>query len=190
VAPLLAAFAVYHAQCTRAANDILRAFAIGYGMERDFFVTRHGGNNTLRLLHYPPVPEDAPANAVRVGAHTDFGTLTILVQDPSGGLEVLANDGRWLYAPAIPGTVLVNIADLMQRWTNDEFRSTQHRVAVPSDERAGRSRYSAAFFCEPNNEVEIACLPCARNSDAPLFPPVIAGDHMRARLSKTVIPKA
>jgi isopenicillin N synthase-like dioxygenase len=189
VAPLLAAFGAYHARCTRVARTILRAFAIGYGLPEDYFVTRHGGNNMLRLLHYPPVPADAPANAVRVGAHTDFGTLTILVQDPSGGLEVLAADGRWLYAPSIPGAVLVNIGDLMQQWTNDEFRSTLHRVAVPPDARAARSRYSVAFFCEPNSDTEIACLPCARNSDTPLFAPVLAGEHMRARLNQTLIAK-
>jgi isopenicillin N synthase-like dioxygenase len=186
----LRAFAAYHAQCTQVANDLLRAFAIGFGLEADYFVPLHGGNNMLRLLHYPPVPADAPANAVRVGAHTDFGTLTILVQDPSGGLEVLAADGRWLYAPSIPGTVLVNIGDLMQQWTNGEFRSTQHRVAVPPDARATRSRFSVAFFCEPNNETTIAPLPTARAGERPHFAPVRAGDHLRARLSKTLIPKA
>jgi isopenicillin N synthase-like dioxygenase len=189
-APLLAAFAAYHARCTQVGNDILRAFAIGFGLDEDYFIPLHGGNNMLRLLHYPPVPADAPADAVRVGAHTDFGTLTILVQDPSGGLEVLSAGGRWLYAPAIAGTVLVNIGDLMQRWTNDEFRSTQHRVAVPPDARASRSRYSVAFFCEPNNDTEIACLPVARDGANPRFAPVLAGDHMRARLNKTLIPKA
>jgi len=189
-AALLAAFADYHARCVRVANDVLRAFAIGFGLADDYFIPLHGGNNMLRLLHYPPVPADAAANAMRVGAHTDFGTLTLLAQDPSGGLEVLSADGRWLYAPRIPGTILINIGDLLQQWTNGEFRSTQHRVAVPSDARALASRYSIAFFCEPNNDTRIACLPAARESDRPRFAPVLAGDHMRARLSQTLIQKA
>jgi len=190
VAEPIAAFVDYHAICTAVANDVLRAFAAGFGLPEEYFVARHGGNNMLRVLHYPPVPVDAPANQMRVGAHTDFGTLTLLVQDPSGGLEVLAADGRWLYAPSIPGTVLVNIADLMQQWTNREFRSTEHRVAVPDDDRARTARYSAAFFCEPDNDTEIACLPMARDAANPRFAPVRAGDHLRARLHRTLIPKA
>ena len=124
---------------------------------------------------------------MRVGSHTDFGTMTLLFQDPSGGLEVLAADERWLNAPSIPSTILVNIGDLMQQWTNLELRSTQHRVAVPSDARVGQSRYSIAFFCEPNNETEVACLPGARGSERPLFEPVLAGDYLRARLNNTLI---
>jgi isopenicillin N synthase-like dioxygenase len=190
LAPQLETFAAYHALCSRVADDVLRAFAIGFGLPDEYFVTRHGGNNMLRVLHYPPVDRAGAANRMRVGAHTDFGTLTLLVQDPTAGLEVLAADGRWLYAPAVPGAVLVNIGDLMQQWTNREFRSTQHRVAVPNDERAAAPRYAIAFFCEPNNETEIACLAAARDSEHPQFAPVIAGDHLRGRLFKTLIPSA
>jgi len=190
VEPQVAAFVAYHARCTEIANDVLRAFALGFGLPDDYFVSRHGGNNMLRALHYPPVPATASADQMRAGAHTDFGTLTLLVQDPSGGLEVLDADGRWLYAPPIPGTVLVNIGDLMQQWTNLEFRSTLHRVAVPADDRAGAARYSVAFFCEPNSETEIACLPTARDAATPRFAPVLAGEHMRARLFRTLIPNA
>jgi isopenicillin N synthase-like dioxygenase len=190
VAAPIDAFVAYHARCTAVASDVLRAFAIGFGLPEDYFVSRHGGNNMLRALQYPPVPATAPADQMRVGAHTDFGTLTLLVQDPSGGLEVLDADGRWLDAPPIPGAVLVNIGDLMQRWTNLEFRSTQHRVAVPADERAGAARFSVAFFCEPNSDTEIACLPTARDAATPRFAPVLAGDHMRARLFRALIQKA
>jgi isopenicillin N synthase-like dioxygenase len=176
IAAPIADFVAYHALCTRVADDILRAFAIGFGFDEDYFVVRHGGNNMLRVLHYPPVVGPTASTQMRVGAHTDFGTLTLLIQDPSGGLDVLAADGRWVNAPAIPGAVLVNIGDLMQTWTNGEFRSTHHRVAVPSDDRAAVARYSIAFFCEPNNDTEIAG--------------TLAGDHLRARLRQSLIPKA
>jgi isopenicillin N synthase-like dioxygenase len=127
---------------------------------------------------------------MRVGSHTDFGTLTLLFQDPTAGLEVLSAGGRWLTAPWIPGTVLINIGDLMQQWTNCDFRSTPHRVDVPSGARAQRSRYSIAFFCEPNSETEVTCLPSAQNSNEPLFAPVIAGEHLSARLDRTLIEKS
>jgi isopenicillin N synthase-like dioxygenase len=181
------AFAAFHERCAVVANEILCAFALGFGLPETYFAARHGKNSTLRLLHYPPVGRDPLDGQMRVGSHTDFGTMTLLFQDPSGGLEVLAADERWLNAPSIPSTILVNIGDLMQQWTNLELRSTQHRVAVPSDARVGHSRYSIAFFCEPNNETEVACLPGARGSERPLFEPVLAGDYLRGRLNNTLI---
>jgi isopenicillin N synthase-like dioxygenase len=182
-------FSVFHSRCTIVANDVLRAFAIDLGLPELYFVERHGQNNILRLLHYPPIPETVLAGQMRVGSHTDFGTLTLLFQDPSAGLEVLSAGGRWLTAPSIPGTVLINIGDLMQQWTNCGFRSTPHRVDVPRGEGALRSRYSIAFFCEPNNETEVACLPALQSGSAPLFVPVIAGEHLSARLDRTLIEK-
>jgi isopenicillin N synthase-like dioxygenase len=172
-------FAAFHARCSRAADDVLRAFAVGFGLPESYFVTRHGKNSTLRLLHYPPVRSDRLAGQMRVGPHTDFGTFTLLFQDSSGGLEVLSADGQWLRAPSIPGTVLINIGDLMQQWTNREFRSTEHRVDVPTDTRAARSRYSVAFFCEPNNDVEVTCIPGAIGSDQPRFAPLLAATLLR-----------
>ena len=190
VQPLADAFATFHARCARVADEILRAFAIGFALPESYFVVRHGKNNMLRLLHYPPVTRDALDGQMRVGSHTDFGTMTLLFQDSSGGLEVRAADDRWLHAPSLPGTMLINIGDLMQQWTNLELRSTQHRVAVPADARVRRSRYSIAFFCEPNNETEVACLPGALGSERPLFKPVLAGDWLRERLNRTLIARA
>ena len=189
VAKLVDDFAAFYARCAAVANDVLRAFAIDFRLPESYFIDRHGQNNILRLLHYPPVSGAVLDGQMRVGSHTDFGTLTLLFQDPSAGLEVLSAGGRWLKAPSIPGTVLINIGDLMQQWTNCDFRSTPHRVDVPNGDGATRSRYSIAFFCEPNNETEVACLPSARNSNAPLFVPVIAGEHLAARLDRTLIAK-
>jgi isopenicillin N synthase-like dioxygenase len=183
-------FATFHARCAAVANDVLRTFAINFRLPESYFVERHGQNNILRLLHYPPVSDAVLAGQMRVGSHTDFGTLTLLFQDPTAGLEVLSAGGRWLTAPWIPGTVLINIGDLMQQWTNCDFRSTPHRVDVPSGARAQRSRYSIAFFCEPNSETEVTCLPSAQNSNEPLFAPVIAGEHLSARLDRTLIEKS
>ncbi len=182
-------FAAFHHRCSLVANDVLRAFALDFRLPESYFVERHGQNNILRLLHYPPIPERVLTGQMRVGSHTDFGSLTLLFQDPSAGLEVLSAGGRWLKAPSLPGTVLINIGDLMQQWTNCGFRSTPHRVDVPSGEGALRSRYSIAFFCEPNNETEVACLPSVQSAGDPLFVPVIAGEHLTARLDRTLIAK-
>jgi len=129
-------FVAFYARCAIVANDVLRAFAVDFKLPESYFVERHWQNNILRLLHYPPISEAVLAGQMRVGSHTDFGSLTLLFQDPSAGLEVLSAGGRWLPAPSVPGTVLVNIGDLMQQWTNCDFRSTPH----PSRSRTDRAR--------------------------------------------------
>ena len=141
---------------------------------------------TLRLLHYPPLKEDPTPGQIRAGAHSDYGTLTLLFQDNVGGLEVKTAQGDWVSAPYIPGTVLINTGDLMERWSNDVFRSTKHRVALPEGAKASRHRYSMAFFCQPNPEANIVCLPtCQRVETPPKYPPVKAGEYLLSRLQAT-----
>ena len=115
--------------CCAATDRILRAFAIALQLPDDFFTPRHNQRcNTLWLLHYPPVVQTPKPDQVRAGEHTDYGSITLLFQDQVGGLEVQTADGNWLLAPCIPGAIVVNTGDLMQRWTNHVFCSTRHRV--------------------------------------------------------------
>ena len=173
--------------CCAATDRILRAFAIALQLPDDFFTPRHNQRcNTLWLLHYPPVVQTPKPDQVRAGEHTDYGSITLLFQDQVGGLEVQTADGNWLLAPCIPGAIVVNTGDLMQRWTNHVFCSTRHRVGVPNDDRVGKSRYSVAFFCHPNDDTEIACLPsCQSPAHPPLYPPISAGDYLLSRLQAT-----
>lgn len=173
--------------CAAAAQRIFRAFALALQMPEDYLVVRHAGQNfTLRLLHYPPLVEAPKPGQIRAGAHSDYGTLTLLFQDEVGGLEVLNRNGDWMAAPAIPGAVLMNTGDMTERWSNDLFRSTKHRVGLPQGEMTGRDRYSIAFFCEPDAEVEIACLPTCHSVDhPPKYSPITAGDYLLSRLQAT-----
>lgn len=172
--------------CIAVVDLVLPAFALALQMPSDFFASSHDQqNHTLRLLHYPPIQQAPKSGQVRAGAHSDYGSITLLFQDQVGGLEVQTNDGRWIAAPAIPDTVVVNTGDLMQRWTNHVFCSTKHRVLIPTDQRIRRSRYSVAFFCHPNHDAQIVCLPSCQTSHPPLYPPISAGEHLLSRLQAT-----
>jgi isopenicillin N synthase-like dioxygenase len=174
-------------ECCAAADRILQAFAIALQLPQDFFLDSHSDRcNTLRLLHYPPVTAAPKPDQIRAGEHTDYGSITLLFQDDVGGLEVQTLNGKWIAAPCISGAVIVNTGDLMQRWTNHVFCSTRHRVGVPADPRLRKSRYSVAFFCHPNDEATIACLPTCQSAEQPaLYPPISAGDYLLSRLQAT-----
>jgi isopenicillin N synthase-like dioxygenase len=121
---------------------------------------------------------------LRAGAHSDYGSLTIVRQeDRPGGLEVRDKDGQWLPIKAIPGTFVVNIGDLMMQWTNDTWVSTMHRVANPPPEKAGDSdRISLVFFHQPNYDAMVECLPsCLAPGEKPRYAPVSSGDHLRSK---------
>jgi isopenicillin N synthase-like dioxygenase len=173
--------------CAEAADRVFRAFAIALQMPESFIADKHQTHNyTLRLLHYPPLADAPKPGQTRAGAHSDYGTLTLLFQDDMGGLEVQTTTGEWISAPSIPDAILINTGDLLQRWSNDVFRSTKHRVALPQGENIGRDRYSIAFFCQPDAKTKIACLPSCQSSDnPPRYPLVTSDDYLLSRLRAT-----
>lgn len=177
----------FYQACADAAQKVCQAFAIALQTPASFFADKHSEQNyTLRLLHYPPIEQTPKPEQVRAGEHSDYGSFTLLFQDEIGGLEVRTAKGEWIAAPYIPGTVVVNTGDLMQRWTNHKFCSTKHRVRVPTDDRVKRSRYSIAFFCHPNHDAEITCLESCQEPDRPpLYPSISAGDYLLSRLQAT-----
>ena len=173
--------------CTTSAQRVFQAFAIALSMPPSHIADYHRTHGyTLRLLHYPPLKANPKAGQIRAGAHSDYGSLTLLFQDGVGGLEVLSAEGNWIAAPAIPNAVLINTGDLLQRWSNDVFRSTKHRVALPLGKEAARDRYSIAFFCQPDANANIVCLPtCQSQDNPPKYPPVTSGDYLMSRLKAT-----
>jgi isopenicillin N synthase-like dioxygenase len=122
---------------------------------------------------------------VRAGEHSDYGSITLLFQNEVSGLEVRTTAGEWIEAAAIPDTVIVNTGDLMQRWTNHVFCSTHHRVMIPNDDRVNQSRYSIAFFCHPNDDLEIACLQSYQKGKSPIYPSILAREYLLQRLQAT-----
>jgi len=130
--------------------------------------------STLRLLHYPPHPDADAAREVGCGAHTDWGAITVLAQDASG-LEIRHAAGHWIPAPVLPGTYIVNLGDMLARWTNDLYASTPHRVL----NRSSNDRYSAAFFFDPAFHTRVECLPTCQSAERPpLYPPITSGEHL------------
>lgn len=175
----------FWAACVEVTNTILQIFALALELPEEFFILNHNEQaHTLRLLHYPPLQQQPKLGQVRAGEHSDYGSITLLFQDDIG-LEVQTKNGEWLAAPTIPNSIIVNTGDLMQRWTNRVFCSTKHRVAIPTDERVKRSRYSIAFFCHPNDNTEIACLPNCNSEQPAIYPPISAKDYLLSRLQAT-----
>ena len=164
-------------------GKLLRAIARNLGIEDGYFEpTVKDGNSVLRLLHYPPVPADAPG--VRAGAHEDINTITLLLGAEEAGLQVLTRDGDWLPVNPPPGALVVNIGDMLQRLTNHVLPSTSHRVVNPAPERRGFSRYSMPFFLHFNPEFVIETLPnCVTPDNPDRYPePINSHDFLLQRL--------
>ena len=136
----------YHRAAGALGDALLRAFAVSLGQAPGFFSTYYTRPMTRgQLIHYPPPPPEAPAGQFGVAPHSDFGCITLLLQE-TAGLEVLSRDGAWLPAPPLPGTLVVNIGDLLERWTGGRLPSTRHRVRNAT----GVGRYSIAIFHDPS----------------------------------------
>ena len=170
-----------HEAGARACAALVEAMAFSLGAPADFFVDKHAPHaSTVRFFHYPPLGRRPGAGQLRAGAHTDYGTVTLVFQDSVEGLEALV-DGQWLTVPVVPGTVTVNVADLLSRWTNGIYRSPKHRVALPGAD-VTRSRYSTVFFYNPNSQVTVRCMDSCCSADRPRqFPPIEAGEFLRQR---------
>jgi isopenicillin N synthase-like dioxygenase len=139
---------------------------------------------TTRLLFYPPQPT-SDTHQIGAGAHTDWGGITVLAQDNAGGLEVKLPDGSWIQVTPQEGTLIINTGDLMQRWTNDQYLSSWHRVI---NQHAGRARYSIAYFFDLDHHAVIETLPCCIDEQNPSqHPPITAGEHILEMYRRTTL---
>lgn len=139
---------------------------------------------TTRLLHYPPQPAQAAPGQVGCGAHTDWGAITLLAQCDAGGLQVQRADDAWLDVPPLPGAFVVNIGDMMQRWTNDRWRSAVHRVVNTS----GRERWSIAWFFDLDADASVAPLPCCVSAERPArYGALTAAEHLAEMYRRTTV---
>lgn len=169
----------YFEQVKALGLDLLRLIARALGLPDGYFLqyTRKPMLQ-MRLFHYPPQTPDKSPDAHGAAPHTDFGMITILAQDPIGGLELRKRDGEWIAAPYIDGTFVVNIGDLFQRWTNDVYVSNFHRVT----NRTGRERYSIPMFFNLDYDAPVACLPTCCNAESPpKHEPIKFGDYIVSR---------
>ena len=152
------------------------AFARDLGLPPGFFDDKFAAPlATLRLLSYPP--GTGAAGEIGAGAHTDYGSVTLLLTDGEAGLQVRPRGGDWTDVPHVPGAFVVNIGDCLMRWTNDIYVSTPHRVLPPK-----RARQSVAFFLDPDPDAVIAALP---GTGAAKYPAVTGAEYLRSRLEAT-----
>ncbi len=176
----------YYTLVDELAHDLMTLFALALGLPRDYFDDKINDNfAALNTFHYPPQDAAPLDGQQRAGTHSDFGSLTILLQEPNaGGLEVMGKDGAWHYLPPQPGRFVINIGDLMAQWTNDRWCSTLHRVVNPPGEIVTKqSRISVGFFCHPNFETMIEAIPTCRDPDGgSKYAPVKAGTYMRRKI--------
>jgi isopenicillin N synthase-like dioxygenase len=164
---------------------LMRLTALALGLDETYFddkIDRSIG--TMRLNYYPRLHRRPLPGQLRAGAHTDYGGLTVLDgEDVPGGLQVLTRTGRWVDVRTVPGQFVVNIGDLLMRWTNDRWLSNLHRVVNPSlDDGPNAARLSIAFFNHPNWDVPIECVAPARHAK---YPPVLSGDYRDLKYAKT-----
>jgi isopenicillin N synthase-like dioxygenase len=173
----------YYREMGRLAQTLMRIFALGLGLTEDFFddkIDRH--ISRLRVRNYPAQSSPPVPGQIRAGAHSDYGSLTILAaEDRPGGLQVCNAEGDWVDVPIVPGCFIINIGDLLARWTNDTWVSTLHRVAnPPAGAGAGSRRQSLVFFHNPNYDAEIICLPtCVSAERTPKYPSITSGEYLR-----------
>ena len=201
--------------CKELHKQVMRAIALALEIDETWFDEYTVvGDNTLRLLHYPPVRKSVLARKtgqVRAGAHTDYGSITLLFQDDRGGLQVQSPKGSFIDARPIPDTIVVNAADLLTRWSNDTIKSTVHRVVEPppppeatqnginsnvnsngttetqnGTEEQYPARYSIAYFCNPDFDKFIDVIPHTVSAgNEKKYPGINSGEYLVQRLAAT-----
>jgi isopenicillin N synthase-like dioxygenase len=181
-----AAMQAYSAACDALARRLMALYERALGLPAGHFDGfMRQPTCTTRLLHYPPQPTVVAPGQIGCGAHTDWGALTLLAQDDVGGLQVQGSNGTWTDVTPIPGAFVVNIGDLMARWTHDRWRSTMHRVV---NRVAGRERYSIAYFFDLDAEAVILPLPgCVPAGETPRYGPITAGEHLVEMYRRTTV---
>lgn len=181
------AMTAYFVQMERFMRELSCLFALALDLEHDYFLSALDKHTSqLRLLHYPAPEHTLEPGQLRCGEHSDLGMMTILHnQAAAGGLQIRTPLGEWIDAPALEDTFIVNLGDLMARWTNDRWRSTAHRVAVPDKGvREESQRLSIGFFVGPNYDAMVHCLPsCASEHDPAKYAPISVHDYRTARFA-------
>jgi isopenicillin N synthase-like dioxygenase len=166
------------------AQILMRIFALALSLEETYFdskIDRH--ISRLRVRNYPAQLQAPAPGMIRAGAHSDYGSLTILAtEDRPGGLQVCNAEGEWVDVPIVPDCFIINIGDLLAHWTNDTWVSTLHRVVNPPlDAGAASRRQSLVFFHNPNYDAEIACIPTVVGAgEHPKYAPTTSGDYLRS----------
>jgi len=166
----------YTFNMTKLGRNLMRLALLSSGV-KDLSVMQSLDTPTiwLRLLHYPPISKNSPSDLYGSAPHTDFGCLTILAQDEIGGLQVQTREGEWIDVPKLEGSFVVNVGDMLSRYTNGLLRSTPHRVI----NKSGKERFSCPFFFDPHTNAVVQPL---KGTGKPKFSPINFGEFLREEL--------
>ena len=166
----------YTFNMTKLGRNLMRLALLSSGV-KDLSVMHSLDTPTiwLRLLHYPPISKNSPSDLYGSAPHTDFGCLTILAQDEIGGLQVQTREGEWIDVPKLEGSFVVNVGDMLSRYTNGLLRSTPHRVI----NKSGKERFSCPFFFDPHTNAVVQPL---KGTGKPKFSPINFGEFLREEL--------
>jgi len=187
-AGLAATLVSLYREYERLVRDMMRVFAVALKLPEEFFDGTLDRHFSIMSCHHYPVLEKPPLpGQLRTGAHTDYGAMTILAAtDAEGGLEVRMPDGSWAAVRPKPGEFVVNLGDMMARWTNERWASTLHRVVNPSLGSAQSRRLSIGMFVHPNYDQRIECVPtCLAAGEKPRYPVISAGEHIKRKIERS-----
>ncbi|KAK1957398.1 2OG-Fe(II) oxygenase superfamily protein [Colletotrichum sublineola] len=175
----------YYSSALKLAGDLMKVLALSLNLEEDYFAKfMDGAVATMRLLHYPSQPKDADEKLTRgIGAHTDFGAITMLLQDEIDGLQVWDQKNEaWIDVPPTEGAFVVNLGNLMARWTNELYKSNIHRVI----NKSGQERYSIPVFVSGNPDYVVDCIPTCQSATRPAkFSPVTVEEAVSASYAES-----
>jgi isopenicillin N synthase-like dioxygenase len=177
----------YMGEITAVAVRVVRLLARSLQLPADYFDEDFSEPmSALRLLHYAAVSSEPSKGVFACGAHSDYGMITLLLLEPGDhcqqGLQIYTKDHKWISVPAVDNAFVVNLGDMLERWTNGLYRSTMHRVLT----NGSRERYSVPFFFEPNFDCQVTCLEsCCSEDNPPRYPSTTSGQHLLDKYKQT-----
>lgn len=171
-------------------TSLLQAIALFLGLDEHYFDQYvHNGNSILRAIHYPPITQE-PKSAIRAEQHEDINLITLLVGASADGLQILSKQNEWVPVTSLPDQIVVNVGDMLQRFTNDRLKSTTHRVVNPPRELWSTSRFSIPFFLHPKSAMSLACLDsCIDAAHPKKYEGITAGEYLDERLREIGLKK-
>lgn len=174
----------------KSGKALLQAIALYLGLDEHYFDEFvHNGNSILRAIHYPPITVE-PKSAIRAEQHEDINLITLLVGASADGLEILTKQGNWVPVTSLPEQIVVNVGDMLQRFTNNKLRSTTHRVVNPPRELWHTSRFSIPFFLHPKSSMSLRCLEsCIDDQHPKVYEDATAGEYLDERLREIGLKK-
>lgn len=185
-----ATFEMAYRAFEKSGKALLQAIALYLGLDEFYFDDYvHNGNSILRAIHYPPITEE-PKSAIRAEQHEDINLITLLVGASADGLQILTKQNEWVSVTSLPEQIVVNVGDMLQRFTNNRLCSTTHRVVNPSRDLWHTSRFSIPFFLHPKSSMSLQCLSSCIDENHPLaYEDITAGAYLDERLREIGLKK-